>query len=88
VLSLKIRRKYATTEGSRYFWEARYVSVTFDAAPETLVELRRQANNEEGILKVFTVKHKNILKRSMGKNYKNPYLRPNEGQLETSSAMR
>ena len=61
-------------DGTRYFWEARFVTTTFDASPTALVEIDRVMRNEEGVLRTFTVKLKSGLDRSRCANYKNPYL--------------
>jgi hypothetical protein len=67
-------RRYAVTDGSRYFWEARFVCSTFDASPQALKETERLLRNEEGVLKFFTVKLKTAVDRSKATSYKNPYL--------------
>ena len=67
-------RKYAGTDGIRYFWEARFITATFDANPQCLVETDRMLKNEAGVLRFFTVKLKSGVDRATGKSYKNPYL--------------
>ena len=71
----RARRKYPTTDGSRYFWEARYITASFDASPKVLVETERLLRNEEGILRFFTVKGKTSAERSRGLSYRNPFLK-------------
>jgi len=66
-------RKYATTEGKRHFWEARYVSTCFDASPTALVEIDRLLRNEEGVLRYFTVKKETALNRAKGLTYRNVF---------------
>lgn len=73
------------TDGSRYFWEARYVSTTFDASPKCLIEIDRMLRNEEGVLRAFTVKHKSSLFRCSSKNYKNPYFETLAASAEDDS---
>jgi ribosomal protein S6 len=63
------------TDGSRYFWEARFVCSTFDASPAALKETERLLRNEESVLKFFTVKLKTAVDRSKATSYKNPYLK-------------
>jgi ribosomal protein S6 len=61
------------TDGTRYFWEARYITTTFDASPKCLTEIDRFLRNEEGVLRTFTVKVDSSLDRSTTSTYKNPY---------------
>jgi hypothetical protein len=68
-------RQYPTTDGTRYFWEARYVSTYFDASPKVLKEVERLLRNEEAILRFFTVKKTTAADRVRGYNYRNPYLK-------------
>lgn len=67
----RARRKYAATDGTRHFWDARYISSTFDASPKALVEVERFLRNEEGVLRVFTTKQEVGADRVRGGNYKN-----------------
>lgn len=67
-------RKYAHTDGSRHFWEARYVTVSFDASPSCLQETERMMRMEEGVLRVFTTKVDTHINKVNSKNFKNPYL--------------
>ncbi len=67
-------RKYVATDGSRYFWEARFTTVTFDASPSSLETIGRVIKQEEGVIRAFTVKLTSAVDRVNGKNYKNPYL--------------
>ncbi len=70
-----LNRKYATVDGERHFWDARYVTATFDASPNCLKEVDRFLRNEEGILRHFPVKLDSAVDRANGKTYKNPYLK-------------
>jgi ribosomal protein S6 len=67
------RRKYATTDGARTTWDARFHTVTFDVAPKGLTTLQRVLSVDEGILKLVTFKYKGALGRVHAVNYKNPY---------------
>ena len=68
-----INRKYASTDGARATWDARFHTVTFDVAPVGLTALQRLLAVDEGILKAVTFKMKGSLERVHAKNYKNPY---------------
>lgn len=61
-------------DGSRYFWEARFTSVTFDASPQSLLSISRVIKQDEGVIRSFTLKLKSSAERVHAKNYKNPYL--------------
>ena len=67
-------RKYVASDGSRYFWEARFTTVTFDASPACLETIGRVIKQEEGVIRYFTVKLRSATDRVNAKNYKNPYL--------------
>ena len=67
-------RKFSVTDGTRYFWKARFVSTIFDASPPCLIEIERYLKNQDGVLRVFTIKHTSAVERSTCRNYKNPYL--------------
>eukprot|EP00388_Colpodella_angusta_P032136 GDKK01025588.1.p1 GENE.GDKK01025588.1~~GDKK01025588.1.p1 ORF type:complete len:131 (+),score=23.62 GDKK01025588.1:77-469(+) len=69
----RTRRQFAVVNGPRHFWEARYVTTTFDASPAALVEIGRLFRNEENVLRAFTIKRKASIFRATGENYKNPY---------------
>eukprot|EP00598_Pedospumella_elongata_P001702 CAMPEP_0184967494 /NCGR_PEP_ID=MMETSP1098-20130426/858_1 /TAXON_ID=89044 /ORGANISM="Spumella elongata, Strain CCAP 955/1" /LENGTH=114 /DNA_ID=CAMNT_0027488965 /DNA_START=94 /DNA_END=438 /DNA_ORIENTATION=+ len=69
----RTRRTFAVVDGPRYFWEARYLTATFDASPAALVEIGRMFRNEENVLRAFTIKRKSTVFQSSGGNYKNPY---------------
>jgi ribosomal protein S6 len=69
----KAKRKYATREGDRYFWEARYVSTYFDISPKALPEVARFLRTEDGILRFDTLKRETANTRVASKNYKNPF---------------
>eukprot|EP01038_Epipyxis_sp_PR26KG_P009582 gene9582-12906_t len=75
-LQERAKRKYATPDGTRYFWEARYVTTTFDASPECLAEAERALKNEDGVLRFFTTKLSSGFDKSKEKSYRNPYMPP------------
>jgi ribosomal protein S6 len=77
----KTKRKFATRTGERYFWEARYVSSFFDASPQALVEVSRMLRNEEGVLRVHTLRRDTVEQRLQGKNWRNKYRHPSKPQL-------
>mmetsp|Transcript_26590 Transcript_26590/g.26840 ORF Transcript_26590/g.26840 Transcript_26590/m.26840 type:complete len:129 (+) Transcript_26590:205-591(+) len=70
----RARRKYATLEGERYFWEARYTTATFDASPRCLVETERILRNADGMLRYFTIKGETSVDKVNSKNYRNPFV--------------
>jgi len=72
----RARRKYASTDGTRHFWDARYVSSYFDASPKALIEVERLLRNEEGVLRVFTIKKESGSARVRGGNWKNIFAPP------------
>jgi Ribosomal protein S6 len=72
--ALELSRKYPTTDGTRYFWDARYITTSFDASPKVLVETERLLRTEEGILRFFTIRGKTSIERCRGNSYRNPYL--------------
>ena len=57
----------------RYFWDARFMTTTFDANPKTLTELNRLLRDDEAVLRYFTDKVPTNMARVTAKNYKNPY---------------
>ena len=83
-LTMPNHRRYATTDGTRYFWEARYITATFDASPQVLIETDRLLKNEEGILRSFTVRMKSGFDKVKERSYRNPYAKPDApaGTLE------
>jgi ribosomal protein S6 len=82
----RARRKYASVDGTRHFWDARYVSSYFDASPKTLVEVERLLKNEEGVLRYFTVKKETGADRVRGGNYKNIFNSPGPGSAAAVGA--
>jgi hypothetical protein len=84
-------RKYVASDGSRYFWEARFTTVTFDASPSCLETIGRVMRQEEGVIRYFTAKKTSAIERVNGKNYKNPYLagikNPNGEKLDWDKAL-
>ena len=69
----RTKRKFATRTGERYFWEARYTSSFFDANPQTLREVSRMLKNEEGVLRVHTLRRDTTESRLRAMNWRNPY---------------
>jgi len=67
-------RKYAHTDGTRHFWEARYVTASFDASPKCLLETQRMLRMEEGVLRSFTTRVPTAVNKVNSRNFKNPYL--------------
>ena len=67
-------RKYASTDGQRHFWEARFISATFDASPKCLSEAERQLKGEEGILRFHTTRVTSAVEKVNSRNFRNPYL--------------
>ena len=74
-------RQFAVVNGPRHFWEARYVTTTFDASPAALVEIGRLFRNEENVLRAFTIKRKATIFQASGENYKNPYFHLNKEEI-------
>ena len=69
----RTKRKYPALDGTRYFWDARYVTVTVDASPTCLTELERFLKTEEVVLRQHVIKAKTNVDLSKATNYKNPY---------------
>lgn len=72
-LQERAKRKYATSEGDRYFWEARMISVTFDASPICLKEAERALRNEDSVLRWHVSKETGNFDKINSRSYKNPY---------------
>jgi len=72
-LPARARRKYVSMSGQRYFWDARFVTTTFDASPETLGDIKRLLRDDEGVIRYFTTKQTTNIDRLTATNYKNPY---------------
>ena len=70
----RTKRKYAASDGTRLFWEARFVTASFDASPKCLTEIERLLRNEEGVLRFHFIKRDTTINRINSKTYKNPYL--------------
>lgn len=60
-------------DGTRYFWDARFVTVTFEGSPQCLEQANRFLKTEELVLREFTTKAKSNLQLSRMMTYKNPY---------------
>jgi ribosomal protein S6 len=69
----KAKRKYATRDGDRYFWEARYVSTFFDLSPKALPEVARFLRTEDSILRFDTLKRETANSRVASRNHRNPF---------------
>jgi ribosomal protein S6 len=67
-------RKYPAADGTRYFWEARYITTTFDASPKTLIDIDRLLKADDVVLRHFTTKPKSAIDKARGSSYRNPYL--------------
>jgi ribosomal protein S6 len=63
-----------TTEGDRYFWNARYVSAVFDIPVESMTDVTRFLKNEESVIRHHLTRLESNLDRAKSKNYRNPYL--------------
>ena len=72
-LPSRARRKYISTSGERYFWDARFVTTTFDANPKTLDDIKRMLRDDEAVLRYFTTKQDTKMEHLSATNYKNPY---------------
>jgi ribosomal protein S6 len=72
-LAERTRRQYPALDGTRYFWDARFVTVTFDGTPTCLSEIDRFLRTEESVLRQFAVKVKSNVELSKAMTYKNPY---------------
>ena len=72
----RAKSKFATKDGDRYFWEARYTSSFFDANPKTLIELGRMLKNQEEVLRFFTLKRDTTASKVRSNNFRNPYSTP------------
>eukprot|EP00349_Pseudokeronopsis_sp_Brazil_P003521 CAMPEP_0202972028 /NCGR_PEP_ID=MMETSP1396-20130829/32787_1 /ASSEMBLY_ACC=CAM_ASM_000872 /TAXON_ID= /ORGANISM="Pseudokeronopsis sp., Strain Brazil" /LENGTH=115 /DNA_ID=CAMNT_0049702021 /DNA_START=25 /DNA_END=372 /DNA_ORIENTATION=+ len=69
----RLRRKNTASDGSRFYWEARYVTVTFDASPVCLLEADRFLRLEEPVLRQFVTRAKTNLELAASETYKNPF---------------
>jgi ribosomal protein S6 len=72
-LPSRARRKFTSTTGERYFWDARFTTTTFDVSPDVLVDINRFLRDDEAVLRYFTIKQDDKMHRVASKNYKNPY---------------
>lgn len=69
-----LNRKFVAADGSRYFWEARFCTVTFDASPQTLTYIDRLVKSEDSVIRSFTLKQISAVERVHATNFKNPYI--------------
>lgn len=67
-------RKFVTTDGDRYFWNARYVSAIIDVPSDALVDVNRFLKNEEAIIRHHLTRLESNVVAARGKTYRNPYL--------------
>jgi len=72
-LPARAKRKFVSTDGDRYFWNARFVTTTFDAAPKVLADVNRLLRDDEAVLRYHTTKIDSKMSRLRAANYKNPY---------------
>lgn len=61
-------------DGTRHFWEAKFITATFDISPKGLKEVERTLRNEEGVIRFFTTKIDSGPQRFNTRTYQNPYL--------------
>eukprot|EP01039_Chlorochromonas_danica_P011117 gene11117-12385_t len=73
----RAKRKFVTTDGDRYFWNARYVSAIIDVPSDGLVDVNRFLKNEEAIIRHHLTRLENNFVVARGKTYRNPYLHIN-----------
>lgn len=69
-------RKYPTLDGSRYFWEARFLTCTIDASPKCLEDIDRFIKTDGCVLRYFTIKTKATVDLVTNPSFRNPYLEP------------
>ena len=67
-------RKYAAVDGTRHFWSARFITVTFDASPTCLREAERILRNDESVLRFYCVKQVSSIDKCNTRTWKNPFL--------------
>ncbi len=60
-------------DGQRLFWNAKYISVTMDASPETLRESERVLRSDDGIIRFQAIRIETAVTRFGSRNYRNPY---------------
>ncbi len=63
-----------TPDGHRWFWNAKFLTVTFDASPSCLVEAERVLRADDAVIRFHTIKVKTTADRFGARNYKNPYI--------------
>jgi hypothetical protein len=71
-----LRREFPTEEGERHFWNAKYVTATFDASPDCLSQATRILKMDGGVIRVHTLKLKSLQQAIKQNNYKNPFFQP------------
>lgn len=66
-------RQFPSMDGQRYFFEARYITVTYDAHPKVLTETDRLLKSEEALIRSFVVKQRSAFDLARGVTYRNQY---------------
>lgn len=69
-------RKFTTSDGSRTFWDARYVSAFIDISPKGLDGLDRLLKIEDAVIRHHTIRVPSAIDRCDSRRYNNPYWVP------------
>ena len=68
------KKKYAqASTGERYFWDAQFMTSTFDCSPPVLKQLNRFLRDSEEVIRSHVTRVETKLDRLTCKTYKNPY---------------
>ena len=68
------KKKYAqASTGERYFWDAQFMTSTFDCSPPVLKQLNRFLRDSEEVIRSHVTRVETKLDRLTSKTYKNPY---------------
>jgi len=71
----RFKAKYADKEGTRYYKKGRFISVYYDASPQTMKTVERELSMEEQILRNTHLKARSKLDTINTMNEKkNPYI--------------
>mmetsp|Transcript_10976 Transcript_10976/g.15468 ORF Transcript_10976/g.15468 Transcript_10976/m.15468 type:complete len:138 (-) Transcript_10976:186-599(-) len=71
----RFKAKYADNEGIRYYKKGRFISVYYDASPQTMKQVERELSLEEHILRNTHLKARSKLDTINAMNErKNPYI--------------
>jgi hypothetical protein len=73
-------REFPTEEGERHFWNAKYVTATFDASPDCLAQATRILKMDGGVIRVHTLKLKSLQQSIKQNNYRNPFFQTRSNQ--------